>query len=32
MSKTWNEKIYLTFDMDWANDEVMEELIGKSNT
>lgn len=26
MSKTWNEKIYLTFDMDWANDKVMEDF------
>lgn len=28
MSKMWNEKIYLTFDMDWAIDEVMEDFYG----
>lgn len=26
MTKTWNENIYLTFDMDWAIDEVLEDF------
>lgn len=28
MSKTWNERIYLTFDMDWAIDEVLDDFYG----
>lgn len=26
MSKVWNETVYLTFDMDWAIDEVLEDF------
>lgn len=26
MNKAWNENIYLTFDMDWAIDEVLEDF------
>lgn len=26
MNKDWNENIYLTFDMDWAIDEVLEDF------
>lgn len=26
MSKMWNENVYLTFDMDWAIDEVMKDF------
>lgn len=26
MGKMWNENVFLTFDMDWAIDEVMEDF------